>query len=93
MSQQKGYDMSHHNSKKVLCCNMFLFFPVVPDVLHVVIVFHGIDELLHHHSLVVVQGLIVLGNHLDLSGDKGVLAQVGNYIVEVIGSGVDGFDC
>ena len=73
--------------------NANLLFPVVPDVLHVIVIFHGVDELLHHNSLLLVQRLIVLGNHLDLSGDKGVLAQVGNYIVEVIGGGVDGFDC
>ena len=24
-----------------------LLFPVVPDVLHIVVIFHGIDELLH----------------------------------------------
>ena len=43
----------------------------MPDVLDVVIVFHGVDQLLHHDSLLGVQGLIVLGHHLDLSGDEG----------------------
>ena len=65
----------------------------MPDILDIVIIFHGVDELLHHDSLLFVQRLIVLGNHLDLSGYEGVLAQVGNHIVEVIGSGVDGFGC
>ena len=55
-----------------------LLFPVVPDVLDIVVIFHGVDELLHHNSLVVVQGLVVLGNHFNLSGDEGVLAQVGD---------------
>ena len=53
--------------KKVFC----LLFPVVPDVLHVVIIFHGVDELLHLGSLLFVQRLVVLGDHLDLGGDKG----------------------
>ena len=73
--------------------NANLLFPVVPDVLNVVVIFHGVDELLHHNSLLFVQGLIVLGDHLDLSRDEGVLAQIGDNIVEVIGGGVDGFDC
>ena len=73
--------------------NANLLFPVVPDVLDVVVIFHGVDELLHHDRLLLVQRLIVLGNHFNLSGDKGVLAQVGNHIIEVIGGGVDGFDC
>ena len=72
---------------------LLCLFPVVPDVLDIVVIFHGVDELLHHDSLVLVQRLIVLGNHLNLGGDKGVLAQVCDHIVEVIGSGVDGFGC
>ena len=47
-----------------------LLFPVVPDVLDVIVIFHGVDELLHHDSLIVVQGLVVLGDHFDLSGDE-----------------------
>ena len=65
----------------------------MPDILHIVVIFHGVDELLHLGALLFAQGLIVLGNHFDLSGDKGVLAQTRNNVVEVIGSGVDGFDC
>jgi len=26
---------------------MFLLFPVVPDVLHIVVIFHDVDELFH----------------------------------------------
>ena len=52
-------------------CEWRLLLPVVPDVLHVVIIFHGVDELLHHDGLLLVQSLIVLGNHLDLGGDEG----------------------
>ena len=45
----------------------------MPDVLHVVIIFHDVDELFHQlHVLLVLQGLIVLGNHFDLCGDEGV---------------------
>ena len=47
-----------------------LLLPVVPDVLHIVIIFHGVDELLHHDGLLLVQGLVVLGDHLDLGGDE-----------------------
>ena len=49
----------------------------MPDVLHIVIFFHDVDELFHELDvLFVIQLLIVLGNHLDLSGDEGVLGQV-----------------
>ena len=58
--------MSVNNYGKV----RVLLFPVVPDVLDIVVIFHGVDELLHHGALLVVQGLIVLGNHFDLSGDE-----------------------
>ena len=43
----------------------------MPDILHIVIIFHGVDELLHLDGLLLVQRLIVLGNHFDLSGDEG----------------------
>ena len=64
----------------------------MPDVLHVVIIFHDVDELLHQlDMLFVIQLLIVLRYHLDLSGDEGVLLAkfLGNGI-EIVGSGVDG---
>ena len=77
----------------MIAIKLFLI-PVVPDVLDVVVIFHGIDELFHLLDLVfAIQPLVVLGNHLDLSGDESILAQVGNNIVELIGKGVDGFDC
>ena len=47
-----------------------LLLPVVPDVLHIVIIFHGVDELLHHDGLLLGKGLVVLGDHLDLGGDE-----------------------
>ena len=62
----------HNPAEKPLGRKTFLLFPVVPDVLHVVIVFHRVDELLHHDGLLLVQGLVVLGDHLDLGGDEGV---------------------
>ena len=62
----------------------------MPDILDIVVIFHGIDELLHLHTLFLAQGLIVLGNHLNLGRDEGVFAQVRNNIVEIIGQGVDG---
>lgn len=47
----------------------------MPDVLDVVIIFHDVDELGHLLDLLLaLQLLIVLGNHFDLSGDKGVKA-------------------
>ena len=48
-----------------------LLFPVVPDVLDIVVIFHGVDELLHHGALLLAQTLIVLGNHFNLGGDEG----------------------
>ena len=52
---------------------MELLFPVVPDVLHIVVIFHDLDELFHQlHVLFALQLLIVLGNHFDLCGDEGV---------------------
>ena len=61
----------HNCIRKLLQRNVFLLVPVVPDVLDVIVVFHGVDELLHLGALLFAQGLIVLGNHFDLSGDKG----------------------
>ena len=66
----------HNPAEKPLGRKTFLLLPVMPDVLHIVIIFHGVDELLHHNGLLLVQGLVVLGDHLDLGGDEGVLAQV-----------------
>ena len=66
----------------------------MPDGLHVVVIFHGVDKLLHHSSLLfALQLLIVLGDHLDLGGDESILAQARDNIVEVIGQRVDGFGC
>ena len=43
--------------------------PVVPDVLHIVIVFHDVDELFHQSDLLLgLQLLIVLRNHFQLIG-------------------------
>ena len=45
----------------------------MPDVLHIVVIFHDFDELFHQlHVLFVFQSLVVLGNHFDLGGDEGV---------------------
>ena len=44
----------------------------MPDVLDIVVIFHGVDELFHLLCLIfVVQLLIVLGNHFDLCGNEG----------------------
>ena len=41
-----------------------LLFPVVPDVLHIVVIFHDVDELFHQLDvLFALELLIVLGNH------------------------------
>ena len=62
-----------------------LLFPVVPDVLHIVVIFHDVDELFHQLDvLFALQLLIVLGNHFDLGGNEGVLAQVGSDLVEIV---------
>ena len=42
----------------------------MPDVLDIVIIFHGGDELLHHDGLLLGKGLVVLGDHLDLGGNE-----------------------
>ena len=65
----------------------------MPDVLDIVVVFHGVQHLFHLLALLfVVQLLIVLRNHLNLSRDEGIL--LGDHGishgVEVIGIGVDG---
>ena len=65
----------------------------MPHVLHVVVIFHGVDELFHVLDIFgVVQLLIVLRNHLDLGGDELVALgfQSGGDVVEVIRLGVDG---
>ena len=60
-------------TQKSLRRNMFLLFPVVPDVLHIVVIFHDLDELFHQLDVVLgLQLLVVLGNHFDLSGHEGV---------------------
>ena len=52
---------------------MQLLFPVVPDVLHIVVIFHDLDELFHQLDvLFALQLLVVLGHHFDLSGHEGV---------------------
>ena len=44
----------------------------MPDVLDVIVVFHSVDELFHLLGLILVlQLLIVLGNHFNLSGNEG----------------------
>ena len=43
----------------------------MPDVLDVVVVLHDVDHLFHVLDVfLIVQGLVVLGNHLDLGGDE-----------------------
>ena len=45
----------------------------MPDVLHIVVIFHDLDELLHQLDvLFALQLLVVLGHHFDLSGHEGV---------------------
>jgi hypothetical protein len=59
----------HNCNEKLLQRKRFLLFPVVPDVLDIVIIFHDVDELFHQgHMLGAFQLLVVLGNHFDLSG-------------------------
>ena len=46
----------------------------MPDVLHIVVIFHDIDEFFHQRNVLLgLQLLIVLGNHFDLGRDEGVL--------------------
>ena len=53
MSQQKGVCMSSFKSglsqlnEEVVAHNDFLLFPVVPHVLHVVVLFHDVQQLFH----------------------------------------------
>ena len=58
----------------------------MPDVLHIVVIFHDVDELFHQLDvLFALQLLVVLGNHFDLGGNEGVLAETRDNVVEVIG--------
>ena len=42
---------------------LFLLFPVVPDVLHIVVIFHDVDELFHQLDVLFgLQFLVVLGD-------------------------------
>ena len=57
--------------------------PVVPDVLHVVIIFHDVDELFHQGDVLLgFQLLIVLGNHLDLCGNEGKNRGSLNFLIQ-----------
>jgi hypothetical protein len=63
---------------QTLLINVLFLFPVVPNVLHIIIVFHDVDELLHQRDLLFgLQLLIVLGNHFNLGGktleNRGIL--------------------
>ena len=51
---------------------LFSVFPVVPDVLDIVVVLEHIQHLLHVLDVVLVGQLdvAVLGQHLDLCGEK-----------------------
>ena len=42
----------------------------MPDVLDIVVIFHGVDELLHLDAQLLAQGLVVLGHHFDLCGNE-----------------------
>ena len=49
-----------------------ILIPVVPDVLHVVILFHDVQKLFHQGDVLLgLQLLIVLGNHFNLCGNEG----------------------
>ena len=47
-------------------------FPVVPDVLHVVVILEHVEHLLHVLDIVLVRefDVAVLGQHFDLGGEK-----------------------
>ena len=52
---------------------ILLLIPVVPHVLHVLVVLHHVQQLGHHLDVVIaVQLDVVLRHHLDLSTDEGV---------------------
>ena len=63
----------------------------MPDVLHIVVIFHDLDELFHQLDvLLALQSLVVLGNHFDLGGGEGVLVHGLSNGVEIVRHGVDG---
>ena len=65
----------------------YLFLiPVVPDVLHIVILFHNVDELFHQLDvLFALQLLIVLGNHFNLGGNEGVQnRKISNFLADFV---------
>ena len=72
--------------------DLFLF-PVVPDVLDVVVVLENVEHLFHVGDVLgLIELLIVLRDHLDLRGFELValvLERLGD-VVEVVGVGVDG---
>ena len=45
--QPKCLEFSRRSTKLWKKLKMLLLFPVVPDVLDIVVIFHGVDELLH----------------------------------------------
>ena len=50
---------------------MELFFPVVPHILHIIVIFHDVQQLFHQGDVLgVLQLLIILGDHLDLGGGE-----------------------
>ena len=60
-----------------------LLFPVVPDVLHVIVVFHDVQQLLHQSDVLFgLQLLIVLGNHFDLGGNEGKNRGILNFLMQ-----------
>lgn len=56
------------NSNFYLC---LVLIPVVPDVLHIVVIFHGLNELFHVLDILfALQLLVVLRHHFDLGGSE-----------------------
>jgi hypothetical protein len=69
-----------------------LLFPVVPDILNVVVCFHDFQHLLHVLDVVLVgQSSVGLGNHLDLGLQELQALGLQSFLdgVEIIGIGVD----
>ena len=68
---------------------MGLRFPVVPYVLHIVVIFHDVDALFHEHDVLFgFQLLIVLGNQFDLNGEIPKMLAYQNFWMSVMAGAI-----
>lgn len=69
-----------------------VLLPVVPDVLHVLVILQHVDELVHALDVVLAgHGDVILRHHLDLGAFEGIalVLQGLHHVVEAVGIGGD----